>query len=465
MKVFRLFNPSLSCLTLSAIGLGHAIQLNEGFYSPEALYWMSGSLVLGLAGMGLHRLACSWSPSGDLAVRLLLLLGIAWQLAELLTTAPGRVTDGNLNHFKTGIWIQGVTIAACLFRPQWSSRLWFPALLVVSTWLGMWMIRATPDPYIDVVEVHNEALNALLHGDDPYRISFKNIYESEDAARFYKPEALIGNRLAFGYPYPPPSLLLVIPGHVLAGDYRYSELCLLVLAAACMGYGRAGMTPKLAAALLLTTPRIWFVLEKGWTEPVAVFLLALTVFLMLRCSVPAAFVAGVFVVTKQYLGFAGLAVWRLMYMRAASWPWTIVAAIVAAAASILPFLLWHPNAFMRSVIWLQLQERFRPDSLSFLSWAASRGYGSGSYLWAMGAAIATTALSTVATRNTPSGFAVSVAVTTFAMFAFGSKAFCNYYFFVIGALCCAIAAWPDRTDQDQTIALTLERADSGGRTA
>ena len=26
--------------------------------------------------------------------------------------------------------------------------------------------------------------------------------------------------------------------------------------------------------------------------------------------------------------------------------------------------------------------------------------------------------------------------------AFGYKAFCNYYFFVIGALCCAIAALP-----------------------
>jgi hypothetical protein len=28
------------------------------------------------------------------------------------------------------------------------------------------------------------------------------------------------------------------------------------------------------------------------------------------------------------------------------------------------------------------------------------------------------------------------------MFAFGSKAFCNYYFFVVGAMCCAIAVSP-----------------------
>jgi hypothetical protein len=29
----------------------------------------------------------------------------------------------------------------------------------------------------------------------------------------------------------------------------------------------------------------------------------------------------------------------------------------------------------------------------------------------------------------------------FAMFVFGSKAFCNYYYFVIGAMCIAIAAF------------------------
>jgi hypothetical protein len=36
----------------------------------------------------------------------------------------------------------------------------------------------------------------------------------------------------------------------------------------------------------------------------------------------------------------------------------------------------------------------------------------------------------------------------FAMFALGSKAFCNYYYFVIGAMCIALAtfAGPDQED-------------------
>jgi hypothetical protein len=97
---------------------------------------------------------------------------------------------------------------------------------------------------------------------------------------------------------------------------------------------------------------------------------------------------------------------------------------------------------MRAVVWLQTLEPFRTDSLSFLIWADRNGYGRGSFLWAVGAAIAAAVISLVTTRNTPSGFATSAALTMFAMFALGSKAFCNYYYFVIGAMCCALAVFP-----------------------
>jgi len=70
------------------------------------------------------------------------------------------------------------------------------------------------------------------------------------------------------------------------------------------------------------------------------------------------------------------------------------------------------------------------------------GMGQGSFVWALGAGAIAAIIAAVSTRNTPEGFAATVTFTTFAFFAFGSKAFCNYYFFVIGALCCAIAAVP-----------------------
>jgi hypothetical protein len=102
---------------------------------------------------------------------------------------------------------------------------------------------------------------------------------------------------------------------------------------------------------------------------------------------------------------------------------------------------------MRNVVWLQTREPFRGDSLSYLAWGALHGLGRGSFVWAIGAAIVAAVVSIVTTRNSPEGFTASATLTTFAFFAFGSKAFCNYYFFVIGALCCAIAAWPLAADR------------------
>src|SRR6185503_5555595 len=78
------------------------------------------------------------------------------------------------------------------------------------------------------------------------------------------------------------------------------------------------------------------VIEQGWTEPIGIFLLALTVFLMIRTPVGAGFAAGVFVVTKQYLGFTGLAVLRLIFGNSGRWPWTALAVAFAAAAVTLP---------------------------------------------------------------------------------------------------------------------------------
>ena len=75
-----------------------------------------------------------------------------------------------------------------------------------------------------------------------------------------------------------------------------------------------------------------------------------------------------------------------------------------------------------------------------MSWAARAGWGQGSFLWAVGAGLVTLTLVMWRTPNNAAGFAGGLALSTFALFAMGSKAFCNYYFFVIGALCCTPAA-------------------------
>ena len=443
LKYLGEFNLPASCFAVSVIALGRALQINNGFFSPDALWWLTVGLGACLLGVLLHRTASTMSRTSVVVVSAILVAGIAWQLAQLFVSRPGFYLrdDASLAVFRGGIVAQAVCIACGVANIRPLRHLWFPGLLAASVFLGVWMIRATPDPYIDVVEVHKEAIEALIHHRDPYRISFANIYENAESRKFYNPEAVIGGRLAQAYPYPPPSLLLAVPGHVLFGDYRYSELALLLGAAALIGFS-GGMTALLAAAALLTTPRIWFVIEEGWTEPVGVFLTALTVFLMSRVPIAAGWTAGLLAMSKQYFGVAAVAFVRLMFVRPRRWPWVAFGVVFAAAAVTLPFALWHPNAFMRNVIWLQTREPFRSDSLSYLAWAAIHGMGQGSFFWAVGAGIVAAIVSAAATRNTAGGFAASIGVTTFAFFAFGSKAFCNYYFFVIGALCCAIAAFP-----------------------
>ena len=444
---------SAMCLGASAITLGRALEIFNGFFHPDALNWLTAALVLCLIGVIAHRFVRGLSNAGVVAVSALLTAGIAWQIEQMLVAkSPGMYIKDTVRMwpFYTGVILQGGLIAAGVAGVPAMRRIWFPAVLAVSLAIGVWMIKASPNPYIDVVTVHKEALDAFLHHRDPYRISFENIYGA-DSGLYYNPAAVIGKRLAIAYPYPPASLIFAVPGHFLFGDFRYSELAWLILGAGLIGFSRTSLSAKLAACLLLTTPRVWFVIEQGWTEPIAIFMLALTVFLLIRNPIWASWAAGILIVTKQYLGFTGLALLRLVWLRPSKWYWILFGMGFAAAAITLPLALWHPNAFMRNVVWLQTQEPFRVDSLSYLSWAARRGMGQGTFMWAIGAAIAAAVVSVVVTRNTAGGFAAAVALTTFMMFAFGSKAFCNYYFFVIGALCCTLAAFDTLADRERAV--------------
>jgi len=283
------------------------------------------------------------------------------------------------------------------------------------------------------------AIDALLQGQNPYAITFQNIYGADSG--FYNPGAVSGGRVTFGYPYPPLSLLLAVPGQLLAGDYRYSELAAVVLGAGLIGYTQPTITARLAAAIFLTQPRGMFVLEQGWTEPIAILMVALALFTMIRHPRLAGWAGGLAVVTKQYLM---LAVPLLLRFGASRSGFGAVGfglrGVLAGTLVTLPFALWHVPSFVDSVVLLQTREPFRSDSLSFLSWAAREGWGTGSIVWAIVAACIALIVSASRTPNTPAGFAASLALSSFAMFAFGSKAFCNYYYFVVGTLCCSIAA-------------------------
>jgi len=447
----RLGNLGLPAVSFaaSAIALGHALQISSGFYDASALAWVLVAFGLCLFGTVTHRTSRSLSETGVLLIVVVLVAGILWQILQLLSANPGAYLGPQLSlrPFYLGVVTEGLVVVIGVSGVAFARRAWFPILLAVHTLLGVWMLRASPNPNIDVVVVHRAAIYALLHGQNPYGIGFPNIYGTH-AWFYYNPAFVVGDWINLGYPYPPASLLLALPGYVLFHDYRYAELALLIAAASLIGYSWRNVAAQLAAALLLTTPRGFFVLELGWTEPTTIFVLALSTFLLRGGPLRSAWSQGLMLATKQYMPFVGLASLRTVLLdrpRAAR----IVAIIVATGAiATLPLALWNPNAFMRSVVWLQTLEPFRRDSLSFLSWAARHALGERSFLTSVGAASLAAVVGVATTRNTPSGFAACAALAMFALFAFGSKAFCNYYYFVIGALCCSLGAFGVSLDQD-----------------
>jgi hypothetical protein len=445
----------------AAIVLGHALQVKAGFYDPGALIWMTVALVLTAAGAVLMRADRTDSDTADGALQAILAAGIAWQLVSFWATPPAAyLQTTELTPFFIGVGAGGLCIALGFLPVPALQRLWFPALLIVQFAMGYWILRWSPSPQIDVVTVHRAAISALLHGRSPYAITFRNIYGDTS---FYNPALATGEWVAFGYPYPPLSLLVAVPGQLLARDYRYAELASILGAAALIGYSRPGRLPKLAAALFLTTPRLFFVLEQGWTEPVALVLLAATAFCLVRKPSWVPWAAGLLLVTKQYLVLAVPLLVRLALKQGRTTSKGILRFLViaACAASLvtLPFVLWRFRAFVDSVVILQFREPLRVDSLSYVSWAVRAGWSQGSIYWSIAAAAIALPVGLMKTPNTASGFLASLTLATFTMFAFGSKAFCNYYFFVIGALCCSIALegcarvsgveWPTRRS-DQT---------------
>jgi hypothetical protein len=425
---------------MSALALGYAVQIANGFYHPQALGWLTAAVGLCVCGVVSSKWVRTPTRRGRNLLHLLMGAGLAWQLITLGGTTPGLylTESASLSWFKGLLFVEAVFIALGFVPVRVFQRVWFPALLVIHLALGGWMLRASPSPRIDVVVVHRAAIEALLGGQNPYRITFPNIYGANSG--FYNPQLVEGDRVMFGYPYPPPSLALVVPGHIWAGDYRYAELAALVIGAAFIGYVQPTLTARLSASLLLTSPRGLFVLEQGWTEPVAVLVFAATIFCLLHRPSLAPFVSGVLLVTKQYLVLAGAALLRFVMTLGERRARFIVRLACAALVMTMPFVFWDPRAFVANVVLLQAREPFRLDSLSYLSWAARSGWGMGSLLWSIAAACVALAVGLARTPNTAAGLAASLALSWLVMFAFGSKAFCNYYFFVVGALCCAVAA-------------------------
>jgi hypothetical protein len=432
---------------VSAFCIGQAIQVGNGELDSVTLLWLSAGILACLGGI-VAPANRTFDRTCEGFAWTALICGTFFELWQLFLFGCGvhlQIQDSrDYWPYVLGIFFATSVLALGITDFRLVRRVWFPALLLTHLFIGSWILRHSPDPAIDVFVFHRDAAAALVAGENPYSISFEDIYSGADKPgqpAYYGPGLIEEGRSKFGFMYPPLSLLLSTPGHVLAGDFRYSHLAAVFISGLLIGYVRPGRVGKLAAALYLFTPRGFLVLDKGWTEPFAVMLLCGVVFCSVRWAQSLPFALGLLLAVKQYLIVVAPA--ALLLLRRPLWSTQtgtfFAKAAVTATAITLPFALWDISSFVRSAITFHFQQPFRPDSLSYSAWIAGQGVTPpGTWFGFVGIAPVVAVVLWRAKRAAP-GFASAVALILLVFFALSKQAFMNYYYLVIGALCCATA--------------------------
>ncbi|HEY1629277.1 MAG TPA: hypothetical protein VGF52_05430, partial [Tepidisphaeraceae bacterium] len=313
----------------------------------------------------------------------------------------------------------------------------FVLLLLIHGGIGVWKIRTAPKPRMDVFVFYVDSAHALARGENPYAITFANVYAP--LTTMYGPGLVKDDRVQFGFPYPPLVLMWTAPAQLLLGDFRYAFLAAMLASAVMILAMRPDKLGMLIAAILLFMPRTFYLLEIGFTEPLSAMLLAATILCALRWPKLMPVMLGLFWASKQYLP-AAIFLLPILYMDRRLTR-TLVVAIFFAAVVTLPLALWDFPAFWHSVVSLQFQQPYRGDSASFLAWWGIGKPGWIGPAWAafVGIFIAI-ALCLWRCARTPAGFAGAMALCFFIFFAFSKQAFANYYYLVIAAMCVAMAA-------------------------
>lgn len=432
-------------LGVAAVELGIAINAANGALSTDALGALNVTCAATLLALVLSGPGGANLPSTRRATWPLLLLaaGLAYEVGFMMVTPPlmyGRFRPGDLALFLRGVAAASVAAGALAFAPRGARRVLVVGLVLLHGAIGLWAIHSSPEPHIDVFYFQRDSCAALLRGENPYAITFPNIYG--DATPFYGTHVSVGRRLQFGFIYPPLSLFLALPGYLL-GDFRYSQLVAIEGAALLMAFARGGPIGALAGGMFLLTPRSFFVLEQGWTDAYVVLFLAATIFAACRAPRALPYVLGLFLCVKQYLVFAVIPCALLVPW--GDWPNLrafVLRAVLTGAAVTLPLALWNPHAFWFDNVGFQLQQPLRSDALSYLAWFSRDGVPPFPMWIYLPATLAVTAVALWRLPRTPAGFATALSAVFLVFFATNKQAFANYYFFVIGALYCAVAAQP-----------------------
>jgi hypothetical protein len=161
---------------------------------------------------------------------------------------------------------------------------------------------------------------------------------------------------------------------------------------------------------------------------------------------------GLFLASKQYVPLITPLTFLLIpefhWRSRASWmQWAmlLVPAYAVAGVITLPFAFWNLHEFKVSLLDLQTFAPFRWNAISYLVLAhrltiMGRHIDPTKWVWVAFASIFPLLIFTGwKARRSPVGFLSAISLLYLIFIALNKQAFCNYYYFVTGCLCCGVA--------------------------
>jgi hypothetical protein len=381
-------NPKLRpCLALLAVAmLAFAITPTWGFYSTKAILGAVAAMLLALAAC----LLPDWNlPVSPLPTRHGFPIGLLGAVAMLVTALAVFYGQVFYSHGDTiaDRALKGLPIGGCFlvasflfyFFSSWGKYpelLWFQlaGLFLTGVAIRIIAVCAVPEPPIDVFFALRDGPAHLLAGRNPYTADYFHPYPHPPFSY---------DRYPF---YPPLPILFGLPFHIAGLDVRLANVvCDLLAAWVLWQTARSRGCPlagAFAAGIYLHFPRVPFLMEQAWYEPMLAATLGTGLYLVERIhpsergksatentSPPFAktllgyFLLGLGLTGKQY-GIVLLP--PLVKSQWRNWRLLLLGVVLASLTVIGPFFLWNPRAFLEVILFAFLDRPLRVDSITIL---------------------------------------------------------------------------------------------------
>jgi hypothetical protein len=310
--------------------------------------------------------------------------------------------------------------------------------------IGVLNIHDDGEP-IDVLDIHRSASEVLGNGENPYVTA---------RASNTSPLAPAGAEFV-GYVYPPTTLVAFVLSDWLLGDPRWASVAavgafvvLLVSPWTHLSQPVAGARVALAL-LVVSQPFLGFVINRAWTDLIALPLLLGSGMLWRRHPYASSLLLGLALSTKPYFVLA----LPLLLLWPDAFRWRRVGVTGGViAATYLPFFLADPTSIVRTLQLGAAGGPYRPDSLGLaglgieVPTVVSLGVAIGLGIWIGRRA------------GKPERFFVGLALVLAVAFLTGYQSFINYWFLVAGLVVVAIAVRYS-TDGDPDDSMASSRHD------